>query len=708
MIIQIHAPKPYIHQGATIQRTDPVPVVSGPNLAQQTALHQTRYLVAAKADVHQGATQQQTSPIPPVLTRPDAWFGPTSATVLDARRMVGPLPQFDGATRQQTYPIPPTKQPADGWYGATSPYVLDGRRMTGPRAMVDQGATVQPLFQFFPNLPEFRYYVRITPCPIFRPIEGPTVQQTYEFAIAQPSDVRRRVIDVTRVPLAPVITQAAVSSDVYGSTPSLASWFMPRPRQDVVVPSFTGTVSADVFGVNPPPVSWFVPRPRQDVVVPSLTGPTVQATFVFPPNQPDFAAWFKPSALRYLVQPNPPLSTVTIVATDVYRFNPTDLSPWLLKERARLLGGPIAQVTGSTIQATFPVPQTTQPELIAYRLLASPRYTMTLASPTLTVPVTTADVFPLASVDLSAWLLRERARLLGGPASQVAGTTVQATHPIPAVSQPELNAFRLLHTPKYLVAPTPPVVMVATVVQSDVFRPEALDVSRWILPTGRFIVAAPIRLDGPPVQATHPVPPVSQPELTAFARLQLARSLGGPIRQFDGLTPQQTSFVFPVSQPLFEYYRRLAAAFRVDATPRFDGATSQATFIFPPNQADSRWFIPVMRVRMVGPTAQREHVPPAASLQPYLVPQGQPTPYAFRRPGVVAWDMPYVWMPQGSWNELDGGVVILVGAEARVILVDAEPHIILVGAEPRTATVDAGSREIVVLSDPFIIEPEDN
>src|SRR5436305_3857769 len=98
-------------QGATIQRTDPIPQTNQPELSQFLAWsalprgHYNRYMVPASPQLHRGATVMATSPIPPVTTRPELRY-----YVPDINRAwmwEGPEMQLDGATVQQTAPIPP-------------------------------------------------------------------------------------------------------------------------------------------------------------------------------------------------------------------------------------------------------------------------------------------------------------------------------------------------------------------------------------------------------------------------------------------------------------------------------------------------------------------------------------------------------------------------------------------------------------------------
>jgi hypothetical protein len=165
--MQIQIPRqsqiPGFLQGATIQKTLPVPKTNQPELSQFTAFskledgHYNRYIVDAKPQIHQGATRIATVPIPPVTTRPEYRY-----YLPDINRYIweGPDQQFDGATVQPTVPIPPVSGPVLAYWqrsAANPDYLMGG---LGPVPQVQQGATRQQTYIFPPNKPEFAYYWR--------------------------------------------------------------------------------------------------------------------------------------------------------------------------------------------------------------------------------------------------------------------------------------------------------------------------------------------------------------------------------------------------------------------------------------------------------------------------------------------------------------------------------------------------------------------
>lgn len=202
-------------EGATVQRTDPIPTVNQPNfryyvpdinrygientgpvnqlngatnvqasIADGVKMEYplTRQIPSVKLVPIHGATVQRTDPIPPVSQPQFRYYVPDINRY--AIENTGPIPQLGGATIQRTDPIPTVNQPNYRYYVPDVNRSLD---LVVKR--LESTVVVTPQTYLFPlGQPDPRYYVRNTSAVVTRPLEGATVQQTYPLPIlSQPT-----------------------------------------------------------------------------------------------------------------------------------------------------------------------------------------------------------------------------------------------------------------------------------------------------------------------------------------------------------------------------------------------------------------------------------------------------------------------------------------------------------------------------------------
>lgn len=206
---------------------------------------------------------------------------------------------------------------------------------------------------------------------------------------------------------------------------------------------------------------------------------------------------------------------------------------------------------GPTVDATFPVP-----------------------------PVTTRDV--------SRWLktANDPNRLaVGGPTSQFDGPTIQATFPVPVPAPPRFP----LRVPQPVLAF--PQEIAAVVVVDTIGHQFDQDLLSWRYSVRQIPPTDWLPIDGPTVQATFPVPPVSQPDARWPARLDALRYVVPTTRPIEGPTVQAW-FLYPVAQPDFWKYRPDPnRTVPVGPAPQFDGPTTQQTFVFALEGPALRYFV---------------------------------------------------------------------------------------------------------------------
>lgn len=165
--------------------------------------------------------------------------------------------------------------------------------------------------------------------------------------------------------------------------------------------------------------------------------------------------------------------------------------------------------------------------------------------------------------------------------------TIPATHPIPPVSQlefryyvPDENRYFDQVIKRYEGA---------TVQQQFIFPPyQPLNYASWnVLKT---LGSAVVPIPGATIQATSPVPPVSQPEYAYYVP-SVNRYIDEIVKRYEGATVLQTIPVPPVSQPEYRYYVPEVNRYVDEIVKRYEGATTQATFIFPVAQPELRYYV---------------------------------------------------------------------------------------------------------------------
>jgi hypothetical protein len=411
------------------------------------------------------------------------------------RFVVDAEPQIDqGAPKQQRYEFVPNQPELRRFADRQAlRFVVDAP------AQLHQGATRQPSYEFTPNQPELarwaqRERARILGGSPLR-VEGATVQPWYVFPVQQP-------------------TAAAWA----------AQWSGVRQSPGPESPLDTGSAPpppVDVFRVLDQPVRAIA---RQQPIAAWLLDTPTAGSYLFSVSQPVSRRRFQ------LPRPKPPIDVTVAPSTqtDLYPVNQPDLSRWLAREQARALGGPVPQTSGATVQAgnfVFPVPQPVR-DYYGRDRMPAPTTTLPILGPTVTTGA--SYEFPVNQPNLTAWLARERSRTLGtgSPYPRTEGATIQQTYVFP-VSEPDARFYVRNTFAETKVPIAGAAVVVAQSYEFKVSTPEfrfyAPDAVRYAR-TG----SAPQIDTGATRQQTY-IFPVNQPELQAFHRLQLARSLGGSV-----------------------------------------------------------------------------------------------------------------------------------------------------------------------------------
>lgn len=533
-------PRAQVDQGPTRLSTDPVPPVTVHPSAHYYRYEPNRLLVGAgnmgpDAQVD-GATVQPWFIYP--VKQPDfKYYTPDPNRLLLGGGNMGPDPQTDGATRQQTFVFPisqpeaayrvplarsvaqtgpqaqlltvavaqtsifPPNQPEISRFSAQHAlrFVVDAPRQP------DQGATVQPSFEFIPNQPEpIRYALRDLARSAGGPVPqlvGATVHDWFVYPVNEP------VIGPGRLQLPPStridVPIAVVQADVYpvGQPELIARMRLELARQlggPVAQLEGAPLQQGYVFPVSQPEIAYQGPL----VASRSQTGPvgqllgvtiTIAQTYLFPPNQPELSRFATPQMLRFVIDAGKSLHQgAAVQATSIFPPNQPEAARYAARELARALGGPSPQVDGATSHAWFIYP-TGQPELRRYTLADPHRSLLLGPRPQLEGAIVDAGsfVFPVAQFDWR-YAVPDVNRIVAelGPRRQVTGATTQQTYVFP-VNQGER---------KYYVRVTP--------------------VSPAVPILGIFVPPAPSFEFAP-----------NQPELRAYVALERARSLGGPSLQ---------------------------------------------------------------------------------------------------------------------------------------------------------------------------------
>lgn len=140
-------------------------------------------------------------------------------------------------------------------------------------------------------------------------------------------------------------------------------------------------------------------------------------------------------------------------------------------------------------------------------------------------------------------------------------------------------------------------------------------------------------LQGPTVQATDPIPPVSQPNIAAYSALQIGRYIVAVTQIYQGTIAAQTFPIPPVSQPeTANFYPRYHVNRYTWEGPAqfFEGTTNQQTYVFSPNQPELSRFILTQSNRFqVEPIKRFEGLNPL-TLGNFVFPQNQPDQIRFK------------------------------------------------------------------------------
>lgn len=214
------------------------------------------------------------------------------------------------------------------------------------------------------------------------------------------------------------------------------------------------------------------------------------------------------------------------------------------------------------------------------------------------------------------------------PHAPIQGATVQATHPIPPVSQPQFAYYRPdINRAWISVGPRPQLHQGATLQRTDPIPPPSQPVFNYYKPdANRSMWVGPERqYAGATTHQTYVFQP-GQPELSRFSVvLNAGVTQTGPTKQLTGATLQDW-FIYPQSQPDHARVNQFlqSSLFLVQAPKHFDGSTVQQTFIFPVSQPlaarvvfpESSRFIPDVVKRFDG----------AITAQTYVFPPNQPDP----------------------------------------------------------------------------------
>lgn len=391
--------QPHIHQGATIQRTDPVPAVSQPNYYRPDV---NRYMWEGPEQLFDGSSA-------PVVPHFPVNIGQPKAVVL--RQQPAPPVQVQGATSQQSLPALATPanpnspqvrqqpQSVPQFQGATvqqtdifngggiTPIVSRPIMVASPGAEIHQAATSQQTYVFPNGLPELRAYAGlnrnrfIVDAPKRIDDGSATVQpQTYLFPVSQPDSARVSVFTQQNrfIVDAPKRLDGATSQQAYifpVSQPEPTRVLPVGLRYLVDAPKYSdGAVifapASFIFPPNQPELRWWnIMDPNRRPVEgpqPQLQGATSQAWFIYPLDQPWRALWERQAQQqRYLVGVVPQLQGATDQQTYLFPLSqPVLVPPRQIHEARKMFEGftqsfvfPLSQPTLGQRQVQLPATQ---------------------------------------------------------------------------------------------------------------------------------------------------------------------------------------------------------------------------------------------------------------------------------------------------------------------------------------------------------------
>lgn len=532
-------------------------------------------LVTGPADQLDGPSSQQTFPIPPVSQpqRPNT-DNALFSSLFQQPSMTGPIEQLDGPTHQQTFPIPPVNQPQ-----LLSRFDINRIVAALPRL---ESPLVQ---QTFPVSQPLTYLSSRQPVQPTSYFDGATTQQQYIFPPSQPQLLGR--FDTNRiVGAAPRFEGATVDTNSFLfplSQPQLLARF--DVNRIVGAPLRVDGATLDrgsyIFPLSQPLIYLASRQPLS--AAPRIEGATLDRTwFGFPLSQPVLAP---PPRFQPLVIPR---FDGAVTDTRSYIFPPSQPLVYLASRQP--IGAP-PRIDGATVDSTWFGFPPSQP------VLGPPQRLQPLV--TLRLDGTVADprsyLFPPSQplIYLASRQPIDAPKNLEGATSQQTDASLLFLHPqitYRAASMP-LAAVQYFDGPVFQ--------------QTYIFP-----LSQPLIPlSSRQPVGAKLNPDTVVAQ-TYVFPP-SQPQL--LARFDVNRIIPGPAR-LDGATRDTSSYLFPVSQPLVY----LASRQPLQATPYFEGATVQQTYIFPPSQPDQEReaqrrmlrFIVEAPKRLDGPSSQQTYVFP--------------------------------------------------------------------------------------------------
>lgn len=308
---------------------------------------------------------------------------------------------------------------------------------------------------------------------------------------------------------------------------------------------------------------------------------------------------FQPAAQPYpQVQPQQPTivqrlenSAAIVQTSPTPSVSQPELSYWRIDVN-RFLTGPIEQIAGATNQQTY-VFQPNQPDRSQIeKVQQSNRYQVPAIIRVEGAISQQTYIFQPNQPDRSqVENLQQRSRYQVPVIEQFAGATVQGTVPIPGVSQPELSYWKI---------------------PSDINK----------------LITGPLpQFSGSTVQGTIPIPGVSQPELNAYSRQQFNRYIIAVKPFLDSVAPIVVqTYLFPPNQPeLNGYLATQQNRYQVETIKRFEGSTSQQTYIFAPSQPDRAQIERIINEnRYIVEPVKRFEGATAGPQQTYIFPQNQP------------------------------------------------------------------------------------
>ena len=282
----------------------------------------------------------------------------------------------------------------------------------------------------------------------------------------------------------------------------------------------------------------------------------------------------------------------------------------------------VGSIQGPTILETSPIPPVSQPEMNAYSRISNwQRYEVQTVLPILGLaPQDTSPIPPVSQPNLNYYFPSINRYLWEGPEQLFDGAVSQATFPIPPVSQPSLNHFaKIMNWERYDV-PTKLPILGASIMRTDPIPPVSQPLFNYYVPSiNRYIDEVIKQVSGSTNVRTDPIPPVSNP-LFNYYKPEINRYIDSVVKSLTGGTTQQTylgfkslfvwngssvvesavatpisgssvqqTYLFPLSEPVFNYYRRNTFS-DVFFYEHFASATVAQTYIFPLSQPEYQLF----------------------------------------------------------------------------------------------------------------------